>query len=108
MKHGFTRIHPKRIDGNCNTANRRDAIVNATEIGSHLNRTVVGPLKTEYVGRGEVIVGWDQVLKQMKAGEKRLVIIPPELAYGTRGQPPKIGRNATLVFEMELVELTKE
>ena len=60
------------------------------------------------IGRGEVIVGWDQVLKQMKAGEKRLVIIPPELAYGTRGQPPKIGRNATLVFEMELIELSKE
>jgi FKBP-type peptidyl-prolyl cis-trans isomerase len=60
------------------------------------------------VGRGEVITGWDQVLKLMKVGEKRLVIIPPELAYGTRGQPPKIGRNATLVFEMELIELSKD
>ena len=60
------------------------------------------------IGRGEVIRGWDQILQQMKAGEKRLVIVPPELAYGTRGQPPKIGRNATLVFEMELVELAKD
>ena len=60
------------------------------------------------IGRGEVIVGWDQILKQMKAGEKRLVIVPPELAYGTRGQPPKIGRNATLVFEMEVIELAKD
>ncbi len=60
------------------------------------------------IGRGEVIRGWDQILQQMKVGEKRLVIVPPELAYGTRGQPPKIGRNATLVFEMELIELTKE
>ncbi|MBI5770051.1 MAG: FKBP-type peptidyl-prolyl cis-trans isomerase [Verrucomicrobia bacterium] len=60
------------------------------------------------IGRGEVIRGWDQILQQMKVGEKRLVIIPPELAYGTRGQPPKIGRNETLVFEMELTELAKD
>lgn len=56
------------------------------------------------VGRGQVIEGWDQILQLMKPGEKRLVIIPPELAYGTRGQPPKIPRNATLVFEMEILE----
>ena len=55
------------------------------------------------VHRNEVIEGWDQVLQTMKKGEKRLVIIPPELAYGTRGQPPVIGRNATLVFEMEVI-----
>ena len=60
------------------------------------------------VGRGEVIQGWDQILQLMKVGEKRLVIVPPELAYGTRGQPPKIGRNATLVFEMELIYLTHD
>ena len=55
-----------------------------------------------------VIEGWDQILQQMKKGEKRLVIIPPELAYGTRGQPPKIGRNQTLVFEMELISFGKD
>jgi FKBP-type peptidyl-prolyl cis-trans isomerase len=59
------------------------------------------------VGRGQVIDGWDQILQQMKPGEKRLVIIPPELAYGTRGQPPKIPRSATLVFEMEILEFKK-
>jgi FKBP-type peptidyl-prolyl cis-trans isomerase len=57
------------------------------------------------VRRGEVIDGWDQIVQFMKAGEKRLVIIPPELAYGTRGQPPAIGRNATLVFEMEIIAI---
>ncbi len=58
---------------------------------------------TVRVKRNEVIEGWDQVLQLMKKGEKRLVIVPPELAYGTRGQPPVIGRNATLVFEMEVI-----
>ncbi|HEX2854602.1 MAG TPA: FKBP-type peptidyl-prolyl cis-trans isomerase [Opitutaceae bacterium] len=60
------------------------------------------------VGRDQVIQGWDQVLLLMKRGEKRLVIIPPELAYGSRGQPPKIHRNATLVFEIELLEIKKD
>ena len=60
------------------------------------------------VRREAVIEGWDQILQQMKKGEKRLVIIPPELAYGTRGQPPKIGRNQTLVFEIELLSFGKE
>lgn len=60
------------------------------------------------VRREMVIEGWDQVLQLMKRGEKRLVIIPPELAYGTRGQPPKIGRNATLVFEIELMSFGKD
>lgn len=58
---------------------------------------------TVRVKRNEVIEGWDQILQLMKKGEKRLVIVPPELAYGTRGQPPVIGRNATLVFEMEVI-----
>jgi FKBP-type peptidyl-prolyl cis-trans isomerase len=57
------------------------------------------------VRRNEVIEGWDQVLQFMKKGEKRLVIIPPELAYGTRGQPPSIPRSATLVFEMEILAI---
>lgn len=57
------------------------------------------------VRRGEVIEGWDQILQFMKKGEKRLVIVPPELAYGTRGQPPAIPRDATLVFEMEIVAI---
>lgn len=57
------------------------------------------------VSREQVITGWDQILQLMKAGEKRLVIIPPELAYGSRGQPPRIPRNATLVFEIDLLEI---
>jgi FKBP-type peptidyl-prolyl cis-trans isomerase len=60
------------------------------------------------IRREMVIEGWDQVLQLMKQGEKRLVVIPGELGYGTRGQPPKIGRNATLVFEIELLSISKD
>lgn len=63
---------------------------------------------TVRVRRGEVIEGWDQLLQFMKKGEKRLVIVPPELAYGTRGQPPAIPRNSTLVFEMEIIAIERK
>ena len=55
------------------------------------------------VGRQEVIQGWDQILQLMRPGDKWTVIIPPELAYGRRGQPPVIPGDATLVFEMEVI-----
>jgi len=61
------------------------------------------PLVTR-IGRGELIEGWDEALQKMHAGEKWLLIVPPEMAYGARGKPPTIPRSATLVFEMELVE----
>jgi len=56
------------------------------------------------VGRSELIAGWDQALTRMHKGEKWLLIVPYELGYGTRGNPPKIPRRATLVFEMELLD----
>jgi FKBP-type peptidyl-prolyl cis-trans isomerase len=59
-------------------------------------------------GRNLVIEGWDQIMLQMKKGERRLVIIPPELAYGTRGSPPHIPRNATLIFLIELLDIKRE
>ena len=58
-------------------------------------------------GRGLVIEGWDQTMLQMRKGERRLVIIPPELAYGTRGSPPHIPRNATLIYLVELLDIKR-
>lgn len=60
------------------------------------------------VGRDLVITGWDQIMQQMKKGERRMIIIPPELAYGMRGLPPRIPRDATLVFLVELLDITRE
>ncbi len=59
------------------------------------------------VGRDELIPAWDQALTRMHKGEKWLLIVPYELGYGTRGNPPKIPKRATLVFEMELVDFGK-
>jgi FKBP-type peptidyl-prolyl cis-trans isomerase len=57
------------------------------------------------LGRDLVIQGWDQGIKLVKPGGKILLIIPPSLAYGTRGDPPKIPGNATLLFEVELLDV---
>jgi len=57
------------------------------------------------VGTGEVIRGWDEIILQMRMGEKRTVFIPADLAYGSTGIPGTIPPNAKLRFDIELLEV---
>ena len=59
------------------------------------------------LGQRRVIAGWEQGLQGMKAGETRRLVIPPELGYGARGAGGVIPPNATLVFEVELLEIRR-
>jgi FKBP-type peptidyl-prolyl cis-trans isomerase len=59
------------------------------------------------LGAGQVIKGWDLGVLGMKIGEKRKLIIPSDLAYGDNGIPNVIPPKATLMFEVELLEINK-
>lgn len=57
------------------------------------------------LGAGQVIPGWDQGVAGMKPGGRRLLVIPPDLAYGPQSPSPEIGPNETLIFVVDLEKI---
>lgn len=96
VKSGSGGVHP-RVDSTV-TVNYRGALIDGTEFDSSWAH---GNPVTFTVNR--VIRGWQDVIPRMQVGDTWRVVIPPALAYGERGELPRIGPNETLVFEIELL-----
>lgn len=79
-------------------------LMNGTKFDSSLDR---GQAFSFTLGAGQVIPGWDRGVRGMRAGGKRVLVIPPEMAYGARGAGNVIPPNATLKFEVELLAASK-
>ena len=79
----------------------RGTLIDGTEFDSSYARG--NPSTFKIAG---VIPGWREALKLMPEGSKWRLFVPPGLAYGTKGAGRKIGPNATLVFEVELISIT--
>jgi len=77
-------------------------LLNGAKFDSSLDRGEPFPFT---IGTGQVISGWDEGVISMKVGGKRQLVIPPNLGYGAQGAGGVIPANATLVFEVELLEV---
>ncbi len=82
------------------TVHYRGSLANGLEFDSSFARGEPVHFKV-----GDVIKGWQEVLPLMRQGDHWQVFVPPEDAYGERGQPPRIGPNEALVFEIKLIDV---
>ena len=89
------------VMGNTVTVNYTGWLTNGKKFDSSFDR---GQPFTFKIG-GRVIRGWNEGLQGMKVGGKRQLKIPADLAYGRNGAPPMIPPNATLIFDIELLEV---
>ena len=85
------------------TVHYRGTLTDGTEFDSSYARGEPQRLQTD-----GVIKGWTEALQMMKEGSKWEIFVPPDLAYGRNGMPPKIPPNSVLVFEIELLSIEKK
>ena len=78
----------------------RGSLINGLEFDSSFARGQPANFKVN-----EVIKGWAEILPLMRVGDYWRVYVPADMAYGDRGQPPRIGPNEALVFELKLVDV---
>jgi FKBP-type peptidyl-prolyl cis-trans isomerase FkpA len=91
--------------GDSVTVNYVGALTNGTVFDASANHGSSGFTFT--LGAGQVIKGWDVGVAGMKVGGKRKLVIPPDMAYGNQAIGNVIPANSTLVFEVELVKVSK-
>ena len=93
---------PEAVAGQTVVVHYRGTLENGKQFDASYDR---GKPFSFPLGRGQVIKGWDEGVQGMKVGGKRKLVIPPELGYGTRGAGGVIPPNATLIFEVELLDI---
>jgi FKBP-type peptidyl-prolyl cis-trans isomerase FkpA len=93
---------PSPGQGNVAVVHYTGWLTNGTKFDSSVDR---GEPFSFTVGMNEVIAGWDIAVARMHVGDKVKLTIPPELGYGEGGYPGAIPPNATLIFEVELLEV---
>ena len=93
------------VSGSTLTVNYVGTLSDGTKFDSSYDRGV--PFEFT-LGTGNVIQGWDQGMVGMRVGGKRILTIPGSLAYGQNGVPGVIPENATLIFEVDLIDVASE
>jgi len=94
---------PKPEDGDQVRVHYHGTLVDGTVFDSSVDRG-----EPAVFGVGQVIPGWTEALKMMPVGSKWKIYVPSELGYGEQGAGGDIGPNATLIFEVELLEIVEE
>lgn len=99
VKPGDSKTYPRKYQ--TVTVHYRGTLTNGKQFDTSIGRA---PFSFT-LGAGQVIKGWDEGVANMSLGEVAILELTPDYAYGTRGAPPDIPPNATLVFQVQLLSI---